>query len=108
MKTLRLRAMPGELPAIWLTGMANMLPLKIKLAMPVPPIPTFPRKQEKGQTYRCASFALSQQTTPAKSLVIRVNGVGGAASIPDLVRAERRRCSLPRPAISGDFIELCI
>jgi len=29
-------------------------------AMPVSPYPTFPRKREKGQTYRCASFTLKQ------------------------------------------------
>ena len=41
-----------------LTGMAIMLSLIMKLAIPVSPYPTFPRKQEKWQTNRCASFTL--------------------------------------------------
>ena len=32
----------------------------MKLAMPVFPYPTFPRKREKGQTNRCASFTLTR------------------------------------------------
>ena len=41
------------------TGMAIMPPLIINPAMPVSPIPTFPRKLGKGQTNRCASFTLT-------------------------------------------------
>ena len=32
---------------------------RLKLAMPVSPYPTFPRKREKGQTNRCACFTLN-------------------------------------------------
>src|SRR3989338_4523262 len=43
-----------------LTGMANMPPLIMKPAIPVPPTPTFPRKQGKEQMNRCASFTLTR------------------------------------------------
>src|SRR4030067_2554858 len=39
--------------------MASVPPLIMKLAMTVSPHPTFPRKREKGQTNRCASFTLT-------------------------------------------------
>jgi hypothetical protein len=42
-----------------LTVMASTPPLIMKLAMPVSPYPTFPRKREKGQTNRFASFTLT-------------------------------------------------
>jgi hypothetical protein len=38
-------------------GMASVPPPMMKLAMPVSPYPTFPRR-EKGQTNRYASFTL--------------------------------------------------
>jgi len=40
--------------------MTSFSPLIMKLAMPVSPYPTFPRKREKGQTNRYASFTLKQ------------------------------------------------
>ena len=39
-------------------GHGKSHPLIMKLAMPVFPYPTFPRKREKGQTNRYASFTL--------------------------------------------------
>jgi len=39
-------------------GHGKLLPLIMKLAIPVSPYPTFPRKREKGQTNRCACFTL--------------------------------------------------
>jgi hypothetical protein len=41
-------------------GMASVPPLMMKLATPVSPYPSFPRKREKGQTNRCASFTLTR------------------------------------------------
>jgi hypothetical protein len=42
----------------------------MKPAMPVFPIPTFPRKRGEEQTNRCASFTLNCPTTLVKSLVM--------------------------------------
>ena len=72
-----------------LTGMANMPPLIMKPAIPVPPIPTFPRtrkghprrvpaatqrprrdKRGKGQTNRCASFTLSGDISAITPLML--------------------------------------
>ena len=44
-----------------LTGMAKAPPQTMKLAMPVSPYPTFPRRREKGQTNRFASFTLMHE-----------------------------------------------
>jgi len=49
-----------------LNGHDEPPPLIMKLAMPVSPYPTFPRKREKGQTNRCASFTLTDVIEPEK------------------------------------------
>ncbi|TXT26046.1 MAG: 3-octaprenyl-4-hydroxybenzoate carboxy-lyase UbiX [Gallionellaceae bacterium] len=49
-----------EFAGACLTGMAMTPPLIMKLVMPVPPYPTFPRTREKGQTNRYASFTLNR------------------------------------------------
>ena len=47
-------------------GHGKSHPLIMKLAMPVSPYPTFPRKREKGQTNRCASFTLKGEGVKLK------------------------------------------
>ena len=48
-----------HLKILTLTAMASLLELIVKLAMTASPYPTFPRKREKGQTNRYASFTLN-------------------------------------------------
>ena len=61
--------------------MARATPLIMKLAMPVSPYPTFPRKREKGQTNRYASFTLIADHTmkagDEKFFLVRETGSSG-------------------------------